>query len=248
MHHAPVIAIWVRSTVDWADEAAFLAQAPPDLGPKVELWNELFTLPFHTFRHRVREIAALNHSRVDGAVVADWDAIPEGALVLPVDDDDWFAPDIAAVLEREADPAADGCYWASRWIEVPTRAGHRLYLARRRLLPWTPPKWVLTTNNYAMVKAGDAEALLGSHVKASRWLRGGGGSMTRIDRSLSLANRTLASRTTLRFDLPSISRADLLRKYRRYRRLYDRPPAPGLAWSAPYLAAMGELMRELELR
>ena len=60
----------------------------------------------------------------------------------------------------ELDPAADGCYWQSRWIEVPTRFGHEVYLLRRRLLPWTPPKWILTTNNYAMLKSGDAKTLL----------------------------------------------------------------------------------------
>jgi hypothetical protein len=244
----PAICIWIRRTVDWADEQAFLAQAPADLRPKVELWNATFTLPFHRFRQRVREIAELNHSRVDGAVVAEWDAIPEGTLVLPVDDDDWFAPDAAAVLGRELGPGAEGCYWTSRWVEVPTRAGHRVYLLRRRLLPWTPPKWVLTTNNYALRRTESAHALLDSHVKASRWLAAGGGPLPRIERSLSLANRTLASRTTLRYELPAISRRALLRKFHRYRTLYDRPPPPDLAWSRPYLSAMSELMRELELR
>jgi hypothetical protein len=242
-----VIYIWVRKTVDWADEQAYWAQAPTDMKPKAELWNATFTLPFHLFRHRVREIAELNLGRVDRAVVADWDAIPDGALVLPVDDDDWFAPDIVRVLERELDPAVDGCYWPSRWIEVPTRFGHRVYLLRRKVLPFTPPKWILTTNNYAMIKSEDAKILLRSHTKASRWLKSGAGRMTRIEESLSLTNRTLGSWTTLRFDLPSIGRAELIGKFRRYQRLYGRPPR-GLDWAEPYVRMMGELMADVELR
>jgi hypothetical protein len=240
-----VVAIWIRSTVDWADEQAFLAQAPPGLLPKVELWNATFTLPFHVFRGRAHRIAELNRSRVADAAVATWDAIPDGTLVLPVDDDDWFAPDAAQVAARERRPGTDGCYWPSRWVEVPIHAGHRFHLLRRRLLPFTPPRYVLTTNNYAMVKSAGARPLLESHVKASRWLAGGG-RLARVERSLSIANRTLGSQTTLHLRRP-LGRDELLRKYRRYRRLYHSPPryAP---WAAPYVAAMAELMQELELR
>jgi hypothetical protein len=243
----------VRSTVDWENEEAFLAQAPADLKAKLGLWNATFTIPFHIFRYRVRQIAELNHSRVEGAVCADWDEIPEGALVLPVDDDDWFAPDAATVLEGEFDPSVTGYYWTSSWIEVPTNLGHRFYLIRRRLLPWTPQKWICTTNNYAMVKGPSAKTLLTSHIRASRWFDGevkgpDAGGVKRIDRRLSVANRTLASSTTLRPGRPDISPSKLRRKFRRYKTLYDQPSPLDLAWCRPYLRMMAELMDELEIR
>ena len=247
-----MIAIWVRATVDWADEEAFRAQAVPDLLPKADLWDETFTTPFHLFRHRVRQIAEGNLARVEGAVVATWEEIPDGTLVLPMDDDDWFAPDAAVVLERVLNPALAGYYWPSTWIEVPTYLGHSVYLWRRRLLPWTPPKWQCTGANYALVKGDGTEPLVVSHIQASDWFGAHPEKVLKVDRHLSLINRSLASRSTLRTPRrapqQSLSRGELLRKYRRYRTLYDRPPPPELAWARPYLEQMAVLMRELEVR
>jgi hypothetical protein len=240
--------IWVRATLDWEREEA----VRPTFRPRVDLWNATFNLSFHAFRHRVREIARLNHSRVEGTVCAGWEEIPGGALVLPVDDDDWFSPDTARVLERELDPRAVGYYWRSTWIEVPRTLGHRLYLIQRRLLPWTPPKWICTTNNYAMIKSEGAKALLEDHCEASRWVEGqiegpGRAAVKRIDRRLSVANRTLGSQTSLRYNDPSMSRSRLIRRFRRYRRLYDRATPPELDWCRPYLEMMAALMEELEI-
>ena len=104
--------------------------------------------------------------------MSEWDEIPEGALVMPVDDDDWFVPGAAQALEAERDPDAIGYLWPSRWIQVPINLGHRLYLLRRRLLPRTPPKWICSTNNYAMVKGPEVKEALGNHIEASHWFEG----------------------------------------------------------------------------
>jgi hypothetical protein len=251
-----VIYIWVRTTGQWENEQAFLAQLPENLKPKVQLWNATFNIPFHVFRHRVREIAQLNLSRVERAVCAGWDGIPEGALVLPVDDDDWISPDAGRVLEKECEAGTVGYYWIMSWVEVPINLGHRIQLIRRRILPRTPPKWFCAANNYAMVKSPEVKDLLASHVRASPWFenevaRRDAARVKRIDSRLTVANRTLASRSSLR-DLRGhagvvpVSRAELLRKFHRYRKLYDRPLHPDLGWCRPYVAMMGELMAELE--
>jgi hypothetical protein len=247
-----VIYIWVRKTLDWGDEDVALAQLVDVMKPKVQLWNATFDMTYQRFRYRVGQIADLNHSMVEGAVRAPEDEIPDGATVLPVDDDDWFAPHAARVLERELVPGISGCVWPSRWIEVPIDLNHRLHMIRRRLLPATPGKWICTTNNYAVVKTPGAQPLLDSHIQASRWFEGQlkseGGSVKRIDTELSVANRNLGSQTTLAHLRPTIDRAKLLRKYRSYKHLYHRPPPRELNWCRPYLKQMSELMADLNVR
>jgi hypothetical protein len=245
-----VIHIWVRRTVDWADEAAFLAQARPKHRPKIELWNATFNLPYHVFRGRVRDIAALNHSRVEDAACVGWDEIPDGALVVPVDDDDWFAPDLATALERSGDARGKtGYLWPSSFIEVPIDYRHQLGTLRRRVFPRTPPKLVCATNNYAMFKSPETEPLLDNHLIANEWGENGGTrNLVPVERRLSVMNRTLASQTTLRPPKPSITRTYLLWKYRRYRRLYRRVDLSRLPWARPYVAMMLELMDRLDVR
>jgi hypothetical protein len=247
-----MIYIWVRRTVDWADEEKAAAQlTDPWLTPKLPLWNATFNISYQRFRRRVAQIADQNHSRVEGAVRADWDEIPDGALVFPVDDDDWFAPDAARALNAELDLEALGYVWTNRWIEVPIDLGHRLQLLRRRIVPSTPPKWVCGTNNYAVVKVPGAKRLLGSHLGASRWfgaqLARASGRVKRIAGEHSVANRTLASQTTLSQRKHVITRSELIRKYRRHKKLYERPLPPDLAWCRPYVAMMADLMDELEI-
>jgi hypothetical protein len=113
------IYIWVRATADWSDEAAVNAQLPPAFAGKVALWNRTFSIPYHRFRHRLCEIAARNHAAIAGAVRAGWDEIPDGALVVPVDDDDWFAPDLAARLTAAWRPGVEGIHWARDFLQVP---------------------------------------------------------------------------------------------------------------------------------
>jgi hypothetical protein len=243
-----VIYIWVRDTTDWEDEDAFLAQLPSELEPKVELWNATFNMPFHAFRHRVREIAKLNQARVEGSTCAAWDEIPEGGLVVPVDDDDWFAPDVGRVLEGELESGDLGCHWISSFIQVPIHLRHRLGLIRRRFQPNTPPKWICTTNNYAMRKTAETAPLLASHVTASRWVTGRDGrGMKRLDSHLSVMNRTLASQTSLAHERSSISRRRLIRRFHGYKTLYQEPIPEELGWCRPYLARMAELMSELRI-
>ena len=242
-----MIYIWVRTSVDWDDEPAVLAQCPPYFRPKLERWNATFGMPFHVFRARVRGIARDNLAAVGGATCAAWDEIPDGAVVLPVDDDDWFAPDVATELERRWDGSGGGCSWMSTFVEVPMNWRYAAGKVIRQRAPWVPlqPMWRCTTNNYALVKGPGVRALAVSHVSARD--RFEEQDRPRLPVRLSAMNRTLASQTTLGHTQATISRANLRRRYARYRRLYrDSSPAP--AWCAPYLARMDALMAELELR
>jgi hypothetical protein len=246
---ASMLYLWVRSTASWWDEAAFRRQLDPAFARKVAVWDDTFAVSYREFRHEVHRIAQWNLSNVRDAVLAEWEEIPDEALVAPVDDDDWFSPEVACVLARAWDSEALACVWTSSFLEVPIDLGHQIFLWRRSLFPSTAPRWLCSTNSYAARKRPDTALLLQKHTVASERFGGPDARLVRrIDERLSLMNRTLASQTSLAFLRPTIRRSELLRKWRRYRRLYERPLPPELAWARPYADCMSELMRRLSVK
>jgi hypothetical protein len=241
--------IWVRHDVDYDDEAVFRAQLPENMEQKVELWDQTFTIPYHRFRGRLRQIAAENHARVAGAVVSALEAIPDGAWVLPVDDDDWYPPQAARVVTARGTPELEGLVWRTSYLEVPIHFGHRTFMVRRALrMPFTPPRSLCSTNSYAVRMGPDTRTLLDTHIRASRWFAGEGEArVTHIPGRHNVINRTLASQTMLRFDWPEIKPRELLVKYRCYRRLY-RLPWKRRGWARPHVEEMARLMDEMEVR
>ncbi|MEM1112442.1 MAG: hypothetical protein AAGI11_11095 [Pseudomonadota bacterium] len=241
-----MIYIWVRRTVDWNDSEAVSAQLPSDLVEPVAVWNDCFSVPFHQFRQRVCDIARINHAQVHGAVCCEWDAIPDGELVLPVDDDDWFSPDIGLRLLAAREEQSASLTWRSSFLEVPISVRHQIGRARRRLIPATPQRYVLTTNNYAMAKGADTYALLKKHSEADRYfkLKQGAG-FERLDARLSIMNRTMGSRTALRQKRAPFLKQKLLLSYYRYRWLYTRNLSAELKWAQPYQNMMNELLQAL---
>jgi hypothetical protein len=240
-----MIHIVVRATVDWNDEAAFNAQIPAQVRPGIEAWNATFQMPFHIYRRELKRIAGLSLARVEGATCVPAQDVPAGALAVPVDDDDWFAPALGRVLQGYLAGGQAGYSWPSRFLEVPISTSHRLGLLGRRIFPQRPPRWLCTTNNYAVVYGPETADLLNGHIRATNWFLAHPQAVRRLDEPLSLMNRTLASTTQLR---SRPSPAILRRKFHAYSKLYDQPPAVDLAWSAAYVQMMRELHSELRLR
>jgi hypothetical protein len=240
-----MIYIVVRRTTEWEHEPTFRAQIPAGFDASVDLWNATFTIPYHVFRHRLKAIAQLSWSRVSRAVRVARTEVPPGALAVPTDDDDWFAPHLADVLACAVDGRYAGYSWPSKFIEVPTTWRHEIGVLRRKLFPRTPLKMVCTTNNYAVVVRPETAPLLDNHLHATRWFIDHAAMVKRLEEPLSVMNRSLASRTSL---WPTPSRAALIRKYRRYRRLYQRRLAPELAWCHEYYEQLRDLMQQLQLR
>ena len=250
MTRCPPICICVRETLDWGNEAAVQAGLIRDFLPKYEMWNRTFNVPYHRFRQRLKEIAEATLRGVEGARVVARAEVPPGALVVPVDDDDWFAPDLAARLAAAWDESLRGYRWLSHILEA--RPPGLLGLLRRGR-PVTPvadgSRFTCTSNNYAFVALGDARDLVRSHAEASRRFDASPEGVRRLPLSLSLQNRNLASQTALAWGKPTIPRSKLLRRYRRYRSLYDRVALPAdLSWARRGVAAMADLMRELKPR
>lgn len=248
----PGIRIVVRATLDWGDEAAVRAGLRDDFRPKYEMWNRTFNVPYHRFRQRLKALAEGTLQGVSGAQVVVPDAIAAGALVVPVDDDDWFAPDLASRLAAAFDGSAFGYRWPSFILEA-RPMGNPLRWLLNRGHPVAPAaddsRFTCTSNNYAFVAGADARELARSHAEASRRFDARPGEVRRLPFALSLQNRNLASQTALAWGQPTIARSKLLRRYRRYRSLYDRVDLPPeLSWARPCVDAMRDLMRELRPR
>lgn len=240
----------VRKTLDWSDEAAVEAGLDPGFRPKLLAWNAAFTIPYHRFRQRLKEIAEASLRAVEGAVVARFDEVPDGAIVAPIDDDDWFAPDLARRLAAERAGGARLFLWTSHLLEARTERNPLRWLLGGRAAPRPDgSRHLCGSNNYAFVKGAAPGELLPSHVRASGHFAARAGETRRIDYAGSVQNRNLSSQTVLGWRRPTIGPARLLRRYRRYRRLYRRvelPPA--LLWARPHVDAMAALMDALRLR
>jgi len=252
MSACPEIVICVRATLDWQDEAAVVAGLVDRFRPKYELWNARFSVPYHLFRHRVTEIARENLRRVEGARVVGPDAVPPGALVVPVDDDDWFHPDLARHLREAWEPGKRGYFWQRRALEAPPV---------RNPLRWLPPRgrrllrqadhsvYTCGTNNYAVVNVPPWGEQIASHSQASALFDAHPESVKHIPRALSLHNRNFASWTVLGVHDGPASWWRIRRRFRRYRQLYRRTRLPAeLAWANAYFERMEALMDELKPR
>ncbi len=242
----PLLYIVVRRTTDWTCEAAVRAQLPDGFAPLVDLWNETFDMPYHHFRQRLKDIAAMNLAGVVGAVTADITEVPSGALIAPVDDDDWFAPEMATAVARHRHTYR-GYRWPSRFLEVPPDFGQWRGAWRRRLFPNAPLRFLCTTNNYVVENMPDVRSILRSHMRASDWFEQHSSSVKSLDTPLSIQNRNLASQTTLLFRTGVMTRARLVRRHRQYRALYARPRRHP-AWCRPSIARMAELMEAIHVR
>jgi hypothetical protein len=244
----PALFVAVRRTLDWDNERHVRENLKPGFRAKYESWNATFRMPYHMFRSRLREIARLNWSRVAEVSVVPLAEVPPGALVAPVDDDDWFAPDLAAGVRESYQPGVRGYHWTCSILDaqrVRRRWFGLLGRPKRRL---DAPKFTCETNGYAVVNEDGWRELAGSHSEASRHFDDHSTLVKRIPQVLSVQNKSLASQSVLDWGKPTVDREFLRRRFRRYRGFYGRVALPtSTSWATPYVGLMAELMRDLEL-
>jgi len=240
----PRIYICIRRTLDWHDEAASAALLRPDLRPKVEVWNATLEPSYYLFRDRLKQIAQANLARVENAVQAPLADVPRDAIVIPMDDDDWLAPELANRLAEQYDPAASGYLWIRDVVapRVPLRTRAWYWLWR-----WTAS--ACATNNYAIPNRPGVAELVSHHVRAGRYFDANRSRIKRMRRILSIQNRNLASRTAMGWRRPSITRDELVDSVDRYRALYSSRELPDeLGWARPCMAQMDELMKQVRVK
>jgi hypothetical protein len=242
------IHLCVRKTLDWRDEALVQARINPFFRRKFEMWNATFALPYHVFRQRLWAMTERSLRSVEGAVISDLARVPPGDIVVPIDDDDWFAPDLAIRIRQHLRPDATGIVWGPATLEHLTpRMQLRRWLIRARRGRWR--KYTCSSNNYAVRHRGDLTEVVLDHLHASRYVESHPAEFVRIPSILAVQNRSLASQTALRLGRPEIDRADLVMLFEAHRAIYQGwRPSEGLEWAVPYVSGMNDLMSELSLR
>jgi hypothetical protein len=241
------IHVCVRATLDWWDRECVETHILPQFRPKLEAWNATFDMPYHVFRARLRQIALLNVSLVEGATCSAISEVGSGDVIVPIDDDDWLAPDLVGRLRSEYEPTVRCYLWTREVIEPISSLRYRLERLARRLGRRDP--LLCRTNNYAVVSEPELIQAALSHGHASRYFAARPPSeIRRMTGTLAIQNRTLASQTTLAWRRPSIGREELANLLHRYKRLYASwKLAPELSWARPYVDMMAELMQDIRL-
>jgi hypothetical protein len=248
---SPTLHVVVRRTLDWADEAAVERALRPEFRAKYDAWNSVFEMRYAEFRRRLHDIARRNWERVADVAVVPFDRVPPRALLAPVDDDDWFAPDLASRVREAADPDARGYRWTCHVLE-PRRLRRRWLGLFGPLGPTrnavAPPTFTCETNGYAVADVEGWRDLWRSHGEASRRFDGEPARVRRIPHALAIQNKSLASQTVLDHRAPTVAPDFLRRRHRRYRDFYDPAALPdSLAWARREVAEMADLMRDLSL-
>jgi hypothetical protein len=221
----------------------------------VALWNATFNVTYAAFRHRMTQIARANWRRIEHTRLTPLEQIPPGALVAPVDDDDWFSPEIGRRLLAERSASLHGYHW-NRYLLEPPRRPRRWPFARPRRARDTSA-YTCSSNNYAVVNLPELKPAIDSHLKADEIFTAGLGRVKHVDASLSLQCRNLASTSALSSRHlptpagvgPPLTRQGLIEKLQRQRAFYDRLRLPPeVAWAESSAAAVAELLREMRLK
>jgi hypothetical protein len=254
------IVLYVRTNVDWGSmtEENFLRQeqfsnsvrALSDAQKEgflqaIRLWNRTFGMSYFAYRQRLKEIAELNWTRVRNLDLVvrrpDLITILDGLdryVVLPVDDDDWFHPDVANVLRRRWQPDIDAFHWPDglyRSVPFQDRFDQPANQERLVVRRWDSD---FTTNGYATTRKGLSEIhgqmrhrVLDFHWAAGKAFHRDGAMRCFIDQALSASNKSLASATNLKalVDRSLITRniPHLLRQ--------TTSIQPPLRWAADYI-------------
>jgi len=256
--------LYIRSNVDWSKcqdefniEDENVHKHMTEDGRKhilrfVEWWNNIFGMNFFYYRHEIQQISELNFGAIKyvdkiyrykafDSVECQYDC------VLPVDDDDWFHPDIFEKLDGCINPQWDVVNWPIGFYNsCPSQKNYNIEYEEIRI---TKHIDVLQTNNYLLMYNGlnklmdyfnnDKKSDCLTHLAGKDVLNK---KFNRIyfDECLSITNKHLAAITNIRHinsEQDLVRNVEFLNKY---------PTIPEeLSWARPYIDLMYNLNVEL---
>jgi len=94
------------------------------------VWNLFFKMRYIEFRKRLAEISSLSYPQNNfDDIIMYWDedklnSLEPGTLIVPMDDDDWFSPNLVKNL-REIKEPCKGIYWDQYVKDISGRFEHR---------------------------------------------------------------------------------------------------------------------------
>ena len=243
--------ICIRKTTQWADEEIFLEQLQEKFKTSVEAWNQTFDMPYHLFRDKIKMIAQSNLAMVNDSVVTTFENVPDGGLILPIDDDDWLAPNLVSKIQTELEEGVTGYHWIHDRLSVPRPRNTWSRFSRfvaENILGKSSSRYIFQTNNYMFVKGRVPLGAVRFHTRANRYFLKNFDRTKYIHNHLSVWNQTIASKISMGWPRRSISSEMLKKNYYLYKELYDTVELPNHPWSVPYVVRMRELMEELRIR
>jgi SAM-dependent methyltransferase len=265
----PVV-LYIRTNLDWGSltEENFLRQEEYSNSARamsadqkqaflkaIRLWNRTFSLSYFTYRQRLKEIAELSWTRIRDLdlIVRRQDLFTvldhlDQFIVLPVDDDDWFHPDIANVLRQHWRDDVDAFHWPDGlYRSVPFQDRFQQTMSQERLVlrHWPGD---FATNGYALTRAGFSRCdlqtkrrVLSFHWAAGKTFHQPGFTRRLLDQPLSASNKSLASATNLK---ALNRRADVVRNAPHLKRRTTNIPHQ-LRWAQEYVALTERLNESL---
>ncbi|MCG6154359.1 class I SAM-dependent methyltransferase [Rubinisphaera margarita] len=265
-----VAILYLRTDVTWRvmSEDTFMDQerhhrstiplTPPrrrEILQRIELWNRTFTMTYFEYRQNIKDIAELNRSHICNIdlVVRNRHSVSHvktsEAIFIPVDDDDWFRPDIVSTLLHNSNSETDLISWRDA-IYCPTRYRKNQNGEREIIFPRGLSEHGFATNAYAITAKGldrfspeDQAMMLDRHGTVLKTFRACQPCFSHIilEEPQSITHKSPASITKLQ---PISSQTELLDQMRTISR-EDEPESICMPWAKPYIRQAQQLNREL---
>lgn len=237
------ITLFVRRLQDWQNCAYDKLDGTVLQEKPVRIWDRIFTYPYFKYRQAIREVAFDNWR-------LPWRSIPvrqflqtvgDDELVLPVDDDDWFHPELEFYLRS---CGADFVYWGDIVNQT------CLYAS---VHSWYSCHQTMCSNNYAVrghvlksLAYRDAHYVLCGHSQVLDVMQSAGVDIESWpQRFLSCYNWHPGSVSALTGDQLAITERDMPRLLPK--NLMTTLP-PEFEWIQPWHSRFNDIVRQIRLK
>lgn len=271
MSQVHTVILFLRSNVDWSklNEGNFLEQntlcpaAYPTTAKQRELllsgirvWNSVLGMSYFCYRQRLREISnrnwcrlrnldlvLINHNHYQSLL--DWSE----AYVVPVDEDDWFRPDLADLLRSVPTADVDIVRWKdAAFRPIPQLSDQDdLRGTRPRIRLRASPEGV-PTNSYAVstrllarLPLDVGKSCLMKHWEVDRYIVAHSASVHSMPEYVGVTHKSLASWTNIK----SVRSTDFLLEQLDRLTLQTHSFPNEVAWAQEYVSLSEELNQHL---